>query len=502
MKAFLALLSLPLVAADSDQFRLQVQSETPARYYLTDANGKLWAPSGSLVYRRGKEEHFITSRGFEINLPPGPYTLLVERGPEYKPFRAAVQAAGGRGGTVRVALPRWINMNRRGWFSGDLHNHRAVQDMPLLLLAEDLNLSPVISDWVWDNEQRPFQLPPGDPVRYVDPAHVYSLFDKEVERLKAGPGAVDLLGLRKPIAFDGYSLSPPNDVFARQAHAQGGWVDAEKIVWRDIAALVALGHIDFAGIVHNHFNRQGVELETDSWGMIPKHRAEYETPEGMPLWSMDVYYRFLNCGFRLPVSAGSASGVKAAPLGYNRVYVNTGGKFDYETWFRSLKAGRSFATNGPMVFFTVDGQEPGAILRFPKGSHQRVRILTEVSSSTSIDRLEILFKGRILSTSRGPGAIRAEFETTITESGWLAARVFEKYDRTIRFAHTSPVYIEFDGDPGIMREDVQFLLDWLGREMRFYRDLDGFRDPAHRRAMLELFESARKVYADLLEQPR
>ena len=45
----------------------------------------------------------------------------------------------------------------------------------------------------------------------------------------------------------------------------------------------------------------------------------------MPLWSMEVYYHLLNCGFRLPVSAGSASGVKASPLGYNRVYVKVSG---------------------------------------------------------------------------------------------------------------------------------------------------------------------------------
>jgi hypothetical protein len=110
------------------------------------------------------------------------------------------------------------------------------------------------------------------------------------------------------VPFEGYRLYPPSDRFCEAAHAQGGYVDAEKIVWRDVAALVALGHIDFAGIVHNHFNRHDVEFETDSWGMIPKDRPELNTVSGMPLWSMEVYYRFLNCGFRLPVSAGSASG--------------------------------------------------------------------------------------------------------------------------------------------------------------------------------------------------
>ena len=113
--------------------------------------------------------------------------------------------------------------------------------------------------------------------------------------------------------------------------------------------VVALGQIDFAGIVYNHFNRPGVESETDIWGMIPKWRTEFQTPAGMPLWAMEVYYRFLNCGFRLAVSAGSASGVKASPVGYNRVYVKLNGPFDYEHWFRALKEGHSFATNGPVL---------------------------------------------------------------------------------------------------------------------------------------------------------
>src|SRR5207244_11157457 len=123
---------------------------------------------------------------------------------------------------------------------------------------------------------------------------------------------------------------------------QGGWVQARKIMWQEVAALAERGHIDFAGIVHIHCSRQGVETETDSWGMIPKDRPEFNTPAGMPLWAMEVYYRFLNCGFRLPVSAGSASGVMAAPLGYNRIYVKVADAFSYENWFRALKAGRSF----------------------------------------------------------------------------------------------------------------------------------------------------------------
>ena len=56
---------------------------------------------------------------------------------------------------------------------------------------------------------------------------------------------------------------PPHDEFCVPAHAQHAYVDAEKIMRRDVAALVALGLVDFAGVVHNHFNRHNVLLETD-----------------------------------------------------------------------------------------------------------------------------------------------------------------------------------------------------------------------------------------------
>jgi hypothetical protein len=487
-----------ILAAAAEPFRLRVQSPQPARFYLTDSSGKPWTPNGAIGYSRRGEDHFIMPGGFEIHLPAGTYTLGVERGPEYIPIRESFHAREGEEKLLRAAPRRWIDMNRLGWYSGDLHNHRRPEHMPLLLLAEDLNIAPTLTDWIWDD--RPNSKPPetGPAMQQVDASHVYSVIDKEVERLKSGPGAVDLIGLRSPIPFEGYLLYPPNDYFARQAHAQGAWVDAEKIVWRDVAALVALGHIDFAGIVYNHFNRQGVELETDSWGMVPKPRPEFHTPAGMPLWAMEIYYRFLNCGFRLPVSAGSASGVKASPLGYNRVYVQVDGGFTYENWFRALKAGRSFATNGPMLFVSVDGRTPGASHRFENGRPRRLKVAAEAVSARPLDRLQIISKGKVIRTVTGSGKFSVNFEIEVRETGWIAARVFERPDGTVRFAHTSPVYLEFPGDGGIVAEDTKFFLEWVDREAEFYRRLPGFREPAHREAMLELFAAAREVYARLV----
>jgi hypothetical protein len=388
-------LAMPLVGGVSNA-KLDLETPGPTRVYLTDASGKPKTPQNVLAYHKGQEDHFIVPGRISVELPPGRYRVHAERGPEHRPVTVEFNLRAGEHRHIRLHPTRWIDMNARGWYSGDLHNHRKIDEIPTLLLAEDLNLTPTLVDWVWEDSQRSESPATNAPIRSVDAHHAYSVLDKEVERLVEGPGAVDLLGLRSPIPFQGYRLYPPNTVFTEAAHGEGGYVDAEKIVWRDIPALVALRQIDFAGIVYNHFNRQGVELETDAWGMIPKWRTEFQTKAGMPLWAMEVYYYFLNCGFRLPVSAGSASGVKEAPLGYNRVYVHLKEPFSYAAWFRALKAGHSFATNGPLLFLTVGGFEPGATVRTQPGEKLRVRV--EAKSLRPLDRLEVIYRGRVLPT--------------------------------------------------------------------------------------------------------
>lgn len=496
----LAALPAIRVAAQAATGRLEVEIRerasghlAPARVYLTSKEGKLCVPRGAIAYQRREEEHFISSGRFELELPAGEYSLRVERGLECRPAEAKLEVEPGQTRRAAIELERWIAMNELGWYSGDLHNHRKVGEMAALLLAEDLNLAPTLTDWIW--EGRPISTPPetAELIRRVDARHAYSVLDKEIERLRHGPGAVDLLALKRPIPFEGDWLYPPNDVFCRQAHAQGGYVDAEKIMWRDIPALVALGHVDFAGVVHNHFNRHGVETETEPWGMAPKDKPEYHTARGLALWTLEIYYRLLNCGFRLPASAGSASGVKAAPLGYNRVYVRMGDVFSYEGWFRALKAGASFATNGPILFLTADGKWPGSTIELAEGG-RTTQIRAEVRSAAPLEEIEIIFQGRVVHSSGSPVA---ELELPVTSSGWVAARVFEKPGKTVRFAQTSPIWIRAGRDPGIVAEDARYFVAWLRREVEFYRKETRFRSPEHQRAMIELLEKGEAVYARL-----
>jgi TolB protein len=152
--------------------------------------------------------------------------------------------------------------------------------------------------------------------------------------------------------------------------------------------------------------------------------------------------------------------------------------FSYAAWFRALKAGRSFATNGPLLFLTVAGREPGETVTTRPGEKLRVRV--EAKSLRSLDRLEVIYRGRVIRSFRHTsrrGNLVGEFAFAPATDGWLAARVFEKPGRTIRFSHTSPVYLAL-ATPTTAAEDAEFFLEWIDREMRFYKAWLGFRREA------------------------
>ncbi len=67
-----------------------------------------------------------------------------------------------------------------------------------------------------------------------------------------------------------------------------------------------------------------------------------------------VWYQLLNLGFRIPAAGGTDAMANYAslrgPVGMNRVYARVPeGEWTPATWMAALKAGRSFATNGPLL---------------------------------------------------------------------------------------------------------------------------------------------------------
>ena len=438
------------------QIREADKSElTPARVHLRDAKGEVRYPEDCIPYER--DEHFTVEGEFEISLPPGKVSILVEKGKEYRSISAEIVMRKDADQHVDCELHRWIDMADQGWYSGDLHTHRPLDHMAHLILAEDLNVAPDITVWNQQNEWINKEIPENKVVE-VDETHAYGVMVQEDER---GGGAVMVMNSDAPIDL-GPTLRwyPANFAYCRVAQEKGFIVDQEKPFWWEAPVNIALGGVDTIGIVNNHMQRATM-MNDEAWGK-PRDVSRYRGFRGFVDNVLDLYYRYLNLGLKLPISAGSASGVLKNPVGYNRLYVHLGSHFSYDRWFRGMKSGRAFATNGPMLFFSIDHCELGETLELPAGQKHQARASLKAISQAKLDRAEVLYNGEVIQefSADNSSELNQEFDISLEESGWIVARAFEKNKKTVRFAHTNPIYIEIGSPMKPRRDDAQYYLKW------------------------------------------
>jgi hypothetical protein len=433
---------------------------TAGRVYITDADGKPHLIPGAVTYSRRGEDHSVVDQSAAFQLPPGKYTIRAEKGHEYRPAEKTLEVKAGEPARLDLEIAPFYSMNDLGWYSGDLHIHRSAEDLVLIVRAEDLNVAPAITRHL-GGARPPADLYPTTPLVRVDPNHIVSVQNQEVERLGKGHGAVVLLNTPEAMPAGLSLLFPTETEFCRRARALGGFVDAEKPIWKNIPVNVALGLIDAVGIVNNHFHPRGVMAEAEKWGSMERDQPVYRTPAGFARWMMDLYYSFLDCGFRIPVSAGSASGVMPVWPGYERVYVHISAPFTYQQWFQDLRAGRSVATNGPLLGVFLDGQPPGAQVEF-QGPTANTLVI-DAHSQDRLDRIEIVFNGQVLRTFPGGGnaAFRTAVNLTVPEPGWLVVRCFEPEGQTVRYAHSSPFYFLRNGKLPVKRPAARRWADYV-----------------------------------------
>lgn len=471
----------------------------PCRVYLT-ANGEpVYAP-GCPKWER--DLNFCCDGGFSVEVPAGKIELVIDRSPEWTPYTDQFDLKPGEARRLEVALSRWIDMNKRGWYSGDLHIHRPPAELPLLMRANDLNVGPDLTHW---NANHAAGKPP-----YLHDAsdgrpRFFHLLNQEDERFG---GAILMFNLKNPILKQGvYRYWPAGMAYQDEALKQEGvHIEQEKPFWWEAPVNVALGRIDSIGVCHNHFNRRSL-MENEAWGR-PRDREQYPGPLGFCHYTMDLYYRYLNLGWNIPASAGSASGVLTNPVGYCRTYVQADG-FDkdggYEKWFEAFRAGRNFVTNGPMLFVTVNGRPIGTDFDVKKGQRFEATVSFQAMSRAPLDRLEIVVGGNVISTYRPktdePGLIEGETTLPIERSTWLAVRAFEKHKPTPRFAHTSPFYFTVGGEKRRDPAAARFFADWIDELIALAKKERGqFRSEENFNEVVEIYRKAGSQYRAMAEE--
>src|SRR5262245_32911104 len=476
-----------------------------ARIVLREDRGRTYAPPGSLHRSLRGQGHFYCDGSADLTVPAGTYRLKAYRGPEYKIAARDIQVEPGQSGEVTVELERWIHMANAGWYSGETHIHanygygswfNTPETMRQQCVGEDLNVCNFMvansdADVVYD---RPFFRGGPDPLS-TEENILY--WNQEFRSTVWGHMTlVNLEQLVEPV-FTGFAGTtnphdtPSNADIADRAHWQKGVVNYTHVSQGDdwsktpyaakaIPIDVALGKIDTLDI-------------NNSWA------------GSVPLW-----YRLLNCGFRVPATAGTdvfLNRIGSNLPGGDRVYVHLDGPLSYARWVDGLKAGKSFVTSGPMLTFTADGKEPGAVLKF--GEKPKVRVKATARSAFPLAKAELVHNGKVIVTARlADDRLTATLdqEVTLDRGGWLAFRADGPGTGDTATpalnAHANPVYVEAGGMVHRSEEEARAFLKWIDQFEILLRARNRFPTEKLRNQAQQQIEAARVVYTRIIRDAK
>jgi len=466
----------------------------PCRIHLKDPAGTAQRADRLPFWR----DHFVCLGSVELTLKPGRYEYQIERGPEYRSETGEVVLTEDRKSQLTVSMERIADMAARGWWSGELHVHRAVEELALHLRAEDLHVAPVITWWNGRDLWRGRALPSNTLIK-VDDDRYYDLMGGEDER---EGGALLYFGLQEPLPLPGdmkaFPEHPSPMKFVELARkTKGVWIDIEKPFWWDTPIWLASGQIDSIGLANNHMCRDSM-YENEAWGK-PRDVDRLPGPLGNGYWTQEIYYHVLNCGLRVPPSAGSASGVLPNPVGYNRAYVYLGKDFSHDRWWQGLKQGRSFVTNGPLLLCQANDEPPGHV--FQADDALPIKLKVELISNDPVSTLEVIQDGRSVQTIRLDRAVKSRASTSLTfqRSGWFLVRAIADNAKTFRFASTAPYYVEIGPvKTRVSPRSAKFFLDWL--DERAVRVAQKLQDPVKLREVLKYHQDAKSFWLRIVDR--
>lgn len=372
-----------------------------------------------------------------IELPPGTYSLSVDRGAGFttEPVDFDVKLAPNEQRWMRIELERRLHPRARGYFAADLHLHtRASGD----------GVTP-IREAVW--AQLTADL---DVVTLTDhnTALSHALFAQEAERL----GVPYLLGQEITTPdwghFNAFPLRPgtvvpvargklPSEYFMEARTLGATFIQVDHPFWGTSSGY--FWHLEEPGF---DWGFDGVEV-LNGW-------SGGREPRWIDLKAIQTLFEWWTQGRRLVATAGSDDHNTRrlkAQIGLPRTYVYVppgsldraggGGGLTTEAWVTALRAGQAFVTSGPLVYLSAQGQPPGAVLKpQPDGS---LVLNVEVESLTELSEVTIWHNGQaVLVLSLEGRKARLRWRTR-AEAGWYAATV-----KTVDggFALTNPIWIE------------------------------------------------------------
>jgi hypothetical protein len=214
------------------------------------------------------------------------------------------------------------------------------------------------------------------------------------------------------------------------------------------------------------------------------------------------WYRYLNCGYRLPVVGGTDKMSAALPVGGERTYAYLGQEpLNFENWAKAVRHGNTFMTSGPLLFFQVDGHTPGGEITL-NSSGATVEVQVEMKSIVPVNYLQVVLNGKIVASresQEGTREMTLKEKVRVAGPGWLAARCSSRRTTVTGqwpmqvCAHTSPVYFRVPGEDLFSAPAASYMLTLIEGSLIWV-------DNIAIRPDVERFQNLRKVFLDARER--
>jgi len=493
--------------------RIRLRADAISRWSVVDDRGQGWFPDGRLHKWDYHGRPFFHGNDLLLEVPARPLHISCTRGMEFTTVTTSVVPVADDEQVVLLEPDRRYDGAGRGWYGADLHVHMnysgdlvcTPHDAACMQLGEGLHVMNLVAGnllgarvydreafehfagvdlpWSvddilgrWGVEFRNDMLghfhafgPTSPPVLYQT-GHAASEHPHDWP-----PNATACEDLRQRGATIGYThpvLSPLSDGTPAAAFSSSHSTEA-----RELVADAALGLVDSVDLLGPN------------------------DPEGTAV----LYRHLLNCGLRLAATVGtdvflshSRSSFFSNPPGWGRVYADVGDvPLSVSSWQDAVRAGRTFATNGPWLELSVDGEGPGSVIEGTRGMTVQVSARVE---GPSVDVLELVGPEGAIEITDGPN-IQAEMH--LTEPGWVVAVARGTSHPDVLgptvFAHTSPVYIDMEGRRVARSDSASWCLDWLQRVEDLAAEHGNFAHPTQFQDLIAILDRARLYYRNIRE---
>jgi hypothetical protein len=512
--------SIPSVVERTEAATLLLHSGEPVRWSVTDDRDGGWFPEGALPKWDSRFRPYFYGKDIELAVPAAPLTVTVARGVEYDPATLSVHPRPGSREQIHLSPRPRLDARARGWYSADLHVHAhysgdlvvTPDDLALMQVGEGLNVMSVLAanlntTRVYDQEA--FEALVGQDLPWTD-GNTLARYGIEYRNDLLGhfhafaPSAPPARYQTGHVPAQGQEDWPPNAVACAEQRELGATVGYAHPVWRPFSPDGSPDSVFEPGVMGVR-SVEARELVVDAaLGLVDSiDLLGYNDWEA----STQLYHHLLGCGIRLAVSVGTdvflsiSHGLHSDPPGWARMYAQLGVEpLTADAYKRAIRAGRTMATNGPWVTLVVAGQGPGAILDARMG---RILEIEAECSGPGVTEVRIIGPGGAIARAPAAGeeaAVRATVR--VDQPLWLAAHAIGVEHPSIlrgpAFAHTSPVYVDLDGQRVARAADARWCLDWLDRFERLLDAHSRYRFAEHRRDLVDTIHQAREVYRNVL----